>query len=126
MGIGVGLFLIAVGAILTFAVSDPISGVDLGMIGVILMVVGALGLVLSLLFWSSFSPYRRGGTAVRGSGRATRGRRQRAVSPASRQDDLDPLSRLDRRCGWPRAASRFLGQPARGVRLEVMSVLYRY
>jgi hypothetical protein len=59
MGIGVGLFLIAVGAILTFAVSDPISGVDLGMIGVILMIVGALGLVLSLLFWSSFSPYRR-------------------------------------------------------------------
>jgi hypothetical protein len=59
MGIGVGLFLIAVGAILTFAISDPISGVDLGMVGVILMIVGALGLVLSLLFWSSFSPYRR-------------------------------------------------------------------
>ena len=59
MGIGVGLFLIDVGALLTFAVSDPISGVDLGMIGVILMVVGALGLVLSLLFWSSFSPRRR-------------------------------------------------------------------
>ena len=59
MGIGVGLFLIAVGAILTFAVSDPISGVDLGMVGLILMVVGFLGLVLSLLFWSNFSPYRR-------------------------------------------------------------------
>ena len=59
MGIGVGLFLIAVGAILTFAVSDPISGVDLGMVGVILMIVGALGLVLSLLFWSGFSPNRR-------------------------------------------------------------------
>ena len=59
MSIGASLFLIAVGAILTFAVSDPISGVDLGMIGVILMVVGAIGLVLSLLFWSSFSPYRR-------------------------------------------------------------------
>jgi hypothetical protein len=59
MGIGVGLFLIALGAILKFAVSDPISGIDLGMIGVILMIVGVLGLVLSMLFWSSFSPYRR-------------------------------------------------------------------
>ena len=59
MGIGVGLFLIAVGAILKFAVRDSISGVDLSVIGVILMIVGALGLILSLLFWSSFSPYRR-------------------------------------------------------------------
>jgi hypothetical protein len=34
--------------------------------GIILMAAGALGLVLSLLFWSSFSPYRRGGTVVGG------------------------------------------------------------
>jgi uncharacterized protein DUF6458 len=59
MGIGVSLFLIALGAILAFAVSDPISGIDVGMIGIILMIVGALGLVLTLLFWSSFSPYGR-------------------------------------------------------------------
>ena len=59
MGIGVGLFLIAVGAILTFAVHDSISGIDLSVIGVILMAVGFLGLVLSMMFWSSFSPYRR-------------------------------------------------------------------
>ena len=59
MGIGVGLFLVAVGAILTFAVRDSISGIDLSVIGIILMAVGFLGLVLSMLFWSSFSPYRR-------------------------------------------------------------------
>ena len=48
MTIGGALFLIAVGAILSYAVSDTISGVDLSMIGVILMVVGVIGLVLGL------------------------------------------------------------------------------
>src|SRR5205807_10176730 len=49
MGIGVGLFLLAVGAILTFAihVSTGSSGVDLNTIGVILMIVGGLGIILS-------------------------------------------------------------------------------
>jgi hypothetical protein len=61
MGIGVGLFLLALGAILTFAVEIDASGIDLDVVGVILMVIGAIGLVLSALFWSSFSPYRRGG-----------------------------------------------------------------
>ena len=59
MGIGVGLFLLAVGAILTFAVTATVSGIDVNTIGIILMIIGALGLLLSLLFWSSFSPYRR-------------------------------------------------------------------
>lgn len=57
MGIGFSLILIAIGAILAFAVDDTFVGVDSAAIGVILMVVGALGLVLTLLFWSSFSPY---------------------------------------------------------------------
>lgn len=48
MTIGSALFLIALGAILHFAVADSIDGVDLGMIGVILMAVGALGLVIGL------------------------------------------------------------------------------
>ena len=59
MGIGVSLFLIAVGAILAWAVDVSASGIDINMVGVILMVVGGIGLLLSLLFWSSFSPYRR-------------------------------------------------------------------
>ncbi|MBI5106152.1 MAG: hypothetical protein HZB46_14425 [Solirubrobacterales bacterium] len=48
MGIGTSLFLIAVGAILRFAVSDAISGVDLATVGLILLVVGIVGLVISL------------------------------------------------------------------------------
>lgn len=60
MGIGVSLFLIAVGAILTFAVSATAEGLDINTVGIILMIVGGLGLMLSLLFWSSFAPFNRG------------------------------------------------------------------
>lgn len=65
MGIGASLFLIALGAILAFALEVDVSGVDLDAIGVILMIVGAIGLVLSMLFWSSFAPFRRDRTVVR-------------------------------------------------------------
>ena len=54
MGIGVSLILIAVGAILTWAVNATVSGLDINTIGVILMIVGAIGLLLSLMFWSSW------------------------------------------------------------------------
>jgi hypothetical protein len=54
MGIGVSLILIAAGAILTWAVNATVSGVDINTIGVILMVVGVIGLLLSLMFWSSW------------------------------------------------------------------------
>ncbi len=49
MGIGTSIFLIAVGAILRFAVTADISGLELSTVGVILMVVGVLGLLLSIL-----------------------------------------------------------------------------
>ncbi len=54
MGIGVSIFLIAVGAILAFAVSADVSGLDIEVIGWILLVIGILGLVLSVIFWSSW------------------------------------------------------------------------
>ena len=57
MGIGVSIFLLAVGAILTFALETEVSGIDLDTVGVILMIVGIIGLLASMLFWSSFSPY---------------------------------------------------------------------
>lgn len=57
MGIGVSVFLLAVGAILAFAVDLTVSGLDLDTVGVILMIVGAIGLLISTLFLSSFSPY---------------------------------------------------------------------
>ena len=57
MGVGTSIFLIAVGAILDFAVSWQAKGVDLKTIGAILMIVGAIGLVLSLVFWSSWGGF---------------------------------------------------------------------
>ena len=60
MGIGASLFMLAVGAILAFAVSvENSSGFDLNTIGVILMIVGALGVVLSMVFWSSWGGFGR-------------------------------------------------------------------
>lgn len=59
MRIGLSIFVIAVGAVLRFAVEASVEGINLGMTGVILMAVGALGLVISLVFWSSLSPSRR-------------------------------------------------------------------
>jgi hypothetical protein len=53
VGIGTSLFLIAVGAILYFAVNASISGLSIATIGLILMIVGVIGLLISLFFLSS-------------------------------------------------------------------------
>ena len=75
MGIGVSLVLIAFGAILTWAVHADVSGVSVNAIGVILMLVGVIGLLLSLVLWSSW-----------GAGHAVRRRRTAYVEepPAER------------------------------------------
>jgi hypothetical protein len=68
MGIGASIFLIAIGAILTWAVNVTTNGLDLNMVGVILMVVGIIGLLLSLIFWSTWGaagPWRTRETIVR-------------------------------------------------------------
>ena len=57
MGISASLILIAVGAIIAFAVNASVSGLDLNTIGWILMIVGAAGLVLSVIFWSSWGGF---------------------------------------------------------------------
>jgi Domain of unknown function (DUF6458) len=64
MGIGTSLFLIAIGAILYFAVNASISGLEIATIGLILMIVGVIGLVISFFFLAS---HRRdaGRTVVR-------------------------------------------------------------
>ena len=55
MGLGAAIFLIAVGAILAFAINVSTGGVvDLHTVGWILIVVGVLGLALSMVFWSSW------------------------------------------------------------------------
>ena len=74
MGIGVSLVLIAAGAILTWGVNAEVSGLDLQTVGIILMVVGAVGGLISLIFWSSWG----------GCGRlSARDRRPRAASASS-------------------------------------------
>ena len=64
MSIGASIFLLVIGAILTFAVEVDTRGFNLNTVGVILMIAGVVGLLLSLLFWSSFSPYRRRSTTA--------------------------------------------------------------
>ncbi|HVW16922.1 MAG TPA: hypothetical protein VHB30_01625 [Solirubrobacteraceae bacterium] len=61
MGVGTSLVLIAVGAILRFAVHVSASGFSIHTIGVILMIVGIVGFVVSLLFWSSWGGFGGGG-----------------------------------------------------------------
>ena len=55
MGLGVGIFLIAVGAILTFAVNATSSTVNVDAVGWILMGVGLVSILISLLFWQSWA-----------------------------------------------------------------------
>ena len=54
MGIGTSLFVMVVGAILTFAVEVELEAFDLDAAGIVLMLTGALGLVLSLVLWDSW------------------------------------------------------------------------
>jgi hypothetical protein len=60
MGIGTGIFLFAVGAIMRFAVSVQVQGFNIHTVGVILMIVGAFGVVLSIFFWQSWGGFHRG------------------------------------------------------------------
>jgi hypothetical protein len=65
MGIGTGIFLLAVGAILRYAVTVHATGVNLHAVGDILMIVGIVGIVVSLFFWSSWGGFGgRRNTAV--------------------------------------------------------------
>ena len=68
MGIGVSLILIAAGLILALGVNTHVSGIDINTIGWILTIVGVIGLILSMIFWSSWAgpgywSRRRGGYA---------------------------------------------------------------
>ena len=57
MGISLSILLIAVGAVLAWAVSAEVSGIDVQVAGVILVVVGVIGLFASLIFWSSWGGF---------------------------------------------------------------------
>ena len=55
MGLGVGLILAAVGAVLAFAVNTEVSGVNIHTVGWILLIAWIVGILLSLIFWSSWA-----------------------------------------------------------------------
>jgi hypothetical protein len=80
MGVAVSILLIAAGAILTWGVTAEAEGLDVNAIGVILLVVGILGLVLSMIFWQSWGGFHGRATYVEGGPvRRTRGPRRRTV-----------------------------------------------
>jgi hypothetical protein len=54
VGIGVSLILIAVGAVLAFAVHVTTTGFNINTVGYILLIVGVVGALISLMFWSSW------------------------------------------------------------------------
>ena len=64
---GLSILLIALGAILAFAVNAAVDNVNLVAVGIILMVVGVVGVVLSIIFWSSWGGFSR----ARGDGSTT-------------------------------------------------------
>ena len=59
MGIGVSIFLMAVGAILAFAVNVSTDGINLDTVGVILIILGLFGTLASLVWWDEWTPRRR-------------------------------------------------------------------
>jgi hypothetical protein len=80
MRIGASLFLIAIGAILAFAVTGHVSGINLHVVGVILIVIGLVGLAIDLVLWGN----RRRATVVTHTPTVT------YVDPA---DPMDPVDR---------------------------------
>jgi hypothetical protein len=90
MGISVSILLIAVGAILTWGVTAEAEGLDVNAIGVILMIVGILGLVLSLLFWSSWGGFRRRAAYVEGAPVRTAPAAPRRTTVVEEENDVPP------------------------------------
>ena len=65
MSIGVGIFLMVLGAILAFAVETDVPGINVNTVGVILLVTGFVVVLYSLLFWSSLTSWGRRRVAAR-------------------------------------------------------------
>jgi hypothetical protein len=87
MGIGASIFLIAVGAILAFAMDARIGGLDLTVVGWILMAVGALGLAMTALIWGRRRTVVAPGTVEERSVATERPVEYRRVE---RRSDYDP------------------------------------
>jgi len=59
MSIGVGIFLMVLGAILAFAVETDVPGINVNSLGIILLVIGLVAVLYSLVFWSNLTPWGR-------------------------------------------------------------------
>ena len=59
MGLTVSMIMITVGAVLRFAISAQADGIDVHMVGVILMIVGIAGALMSIVFWASWGGFGR-------------------------------------------------------------------
>ena len=90
MGISVSILLIAVGAILTWGVTAEAEGLDINAIGVILLIVGLLGLVLSFIFWSSWGGFRRRATYVEGAPVHREAAPRRRATTVVEEDEVVP------------------------------------
>ena len=71
MGTAVSLLMIAAGAIMVWAVNTTVSGLSIHTVGVILIVIGAVGLLLSIIFWSSWGGFSGANTRPEGSSSTT-------------------------------------------------------
>ena len=80
MGIGVSIFMMAVGAILAFAVNVSSDGIDLDTVGVILIILGLAGLLVSLVWWDDWTPRRSVDIDDAGDHLIVRRRRPRVVT----------------------------------------------
>ena len=59
MTIGVGIFLMVLGAILAFAVQTDVPGINVNSLGIILLLIGLVAVLYSLVFWSNLTPWGR-------------------------------------------------------------------
>ena len=90
MGIAVSILLIAVGAVLTWGVTAEAEGLDINAIGVILLIVGLLGLVLSMIFWSSWGGFHRRTAYAEGAPVRRRAVGPRRSTTVVEEDDVGP------------------------------------
>ena len=102
MRLGTAIVLLALGAILTFALRVDVSGVDLQVVGWILMIVGALGIVLELAIWGPLaaagSPTRRATPTPPSARRSGAAPRKRPTDPFRPVDHDSPRPREDGGC----------------------------
>jgi hypothetical protein len=107
MSIGVGLFLVAVGAILAFAVNDTTVGnLDVRAVGVILMVIGVAGPTIAMLMWNRYAPSRRRARLIERD--LPGGRVVERELPPARVIQVDVESAAD---GTQRLVERGIGSP---------------